>query len=560
MRGQTVRTGAMRRALGALAVAGLSALAAPPAGAGLPPDIGGDGLVARAVVEPTPPAAALPAALATRLVGLIAVSSDDPVVDGLVAFYGGRDNQPVWYEGGRPTAAAAAALARIARADEDGLDPAAYPRPAADFGSRGPEPAERLAAAEVAVSLAVARFAREAQAGRIAPRRISPLITLKPEAPDTVAVLRRVSSATDVAAALDGFNPPHAAFERLKAALATARREAEAPADAPEPVPAGPALKPGAADPRVEILRRRLALPAGVEPTLYDETVQAAVRAFQAANGLAADGVLGAQTVRVLNGDPRRPADRAAVILANMERWRWMPRDLGRAHVFVDIAGFTAAVVRDGAVGYRTRVVVGTPTTPTPVFSDAIRFVVVNPYWNVPLSIASKEMLPAIRANPSGYFSKRNYEVVVDGEVVSPAAVAWNEATIRRVRIRQRPGTDNALGSIKFMFPNEHAVYLHDTPSKALFERNRRDFSHGCVRVQDPIRFAESLLAEDPSLTARRIERSIGGREVRFDLKTPVPVHLAYFTVVAGPDGRLDLRTDIYGLDQRMIRALALRP
>lgn len=373
-------------------------------------------------------------------------------------------------------------------------------------------------------------------------------------------MLRRVSSATDVAVALDGFNPPHEAFEHLKIALAAARREAEPPADAPEPVPAGPTLKLGVTDERVAILRRRLALPDGLEPDLYDETVQAAVRAFQSGNGLVPDGVLGALTLRTLNGGPRRPADRAAVILANMERWRWMPRDLGRAHVFVDITGYTAAVVRDGAVGYRTRVVVGTPTTPTPVFSDTIRFIVVNPYWNVPLSIASKEMLPAIRANPAGYFSKRNYEVVVDGKVVSPAAVAWNEATIRRVRIRQRPGVDNALGAIKFMFPNEHAVYLHDTPSKALFERNRRDFSHGCVRVQDPIRFAESLLAEDPNLTARRIERSIGGREMRFDLKTPVPVHLAYFTAVADAGGRIELRPDIYGLDHRMIQALSLRP
>jgi murein L,D-transpeptidase YcbB/YkuD len=228
------------------------------------------------------------------------------------------------------------------------------------------------------------------------------------------------------------------------------------------------------------------------------------------------------------------------------------------------VAAFTLEAVDGDTIRLRMRVVVGRPYRPTPEFSDRIRYLVLNPYWEVPPSLAAKDKLPLIRRDP-GYLAREHIRVLRGwgerAQEIDPAGIDWwRVATPLPYRLRQDPGPWNALGRIKFMFPNEHAVYLHDTPSKALFERNRRDFSHGCVRVQDPIRFAESLLAEDPNLTARRIERSIGGREMRFDLKTPVPVHLAYFTAVADAGGRIELRPDIYGLDHRMIQALSLRP
>lgn len=563
MRSKTLKAS---RRLSTTALAALALAAGSPALAMLPPEPPPGAMAVGPAAEPVivAPVPAVNAAIGADLAAAVAEAKNDPVAAGMAAFYAERENAPAWIDGARLSQAAVAALARIARADEDGLDAAAFPQPDPGLGRLGPESADALARADIAVSEAVARYALAAQAGRIAPTSISRLVTLKPERPDPVAVLRRVAAASDPAAALDGFNPPHEAFRRLKAALAK-ERAAEAALAAhvrPEPVAAGPTLSLGQRDDRVPALRVRLAV-APVEgdgAQVYDAALATAVAAFQAETGLAADGVLGARTLSALNGGESARVDRVAVILANMERWRWMPRDLGRFHVFVDIPAFTAEVVHDGSVDYTTRVVVGATRTPTPVFSDTIRFLVVNPYWNVPVSIASKEMLPAIRANPDGYFSRRNYEAVVDGRVVSPASIPWDEKTIRRVRIRQRPGDDNALGNIKFMFPNEHSVYLHDTPSKAFFEKPARAFSHGCVRVQDPLKFAEALLAEDPSLNARRIQRMIGGREARLDLKTPVPVHLAYFTAVADASGGLTLRHDVYGLDARMARALAAAP
>jgi len=563
MRSKTLKA-SRRVRLSTTVLTAMALSAASPAWAKLPPEPPPEAMAIGpaaepVIVAPVPPVAA---AIAADIVAARAESPDDPVAAGLEAFYGERENAPAWIEGATLSAAGAAALARIARADEDGLDPAAFPRPDLAFGRGGPEPAAAVARADLAISEAVVRFALAAQSGRIPPASVSRLITLKPERPDPVAVLRRIAAASDPAAALDGFNPPHEAFRRLKAALAKERAARAEAAAGPELVPNGPALSLGQRDDRVPALRRRLAVAAveGAAATAYDAALAAAVAAFQAESGLKADGVLGARTLTALNGGQTPPTDRLAVILANMERWRWMPRDLGRFHVFVDIPAFTAEVVHDGSVDYRTRVVVGATRTPTPVFSDKIRFLVVNPYWNVPVSIASKEMLPAIRSNPDGYFERRNYEVVIDGRVVSPTSIPWDEKTIRRVRIRQRPGDDNALGNIKFMFPNEHSVYLHDTPSKAFFEKPARAFSHGCVRVQDPLKFAEALLAEDPSLNARRIQRMIGGREARLDLKSPVPVHLTYFTAVADAEGGLTLRQDVYGFDARTARALAAAP
>lgn len=238
-----------------------------------------------------------------------------------------------------------------------------------------------------------------------------------------------------------------------------------------------------------------------------------AVVAFQSENGLQADGVVGSRTLLALNAaseDGMTVSD----ILANMERWRWMPRDMGAFHIFVNIPEFSARLFRDGTKVYETRVVVGKPSNQTPVFSDVMDHVIVNPYWNVPYSIASEELLPSILSDAS-YLPRRNYEVLAGGRVVDPASVDWSGVNLNQVRIRQRPGSGNALGQIKFMFPNRHAVYLHDTPSKSLFARSARAFSHGCVRVQDPFDFADALLQLDTQWTAARLKSMIGGEEKR---------------------------------------------
>lgn len=467
----------------------------------------------------------------------------------LVDFYSARGFTLLYVQDGTVTPAGRAVLARLARAGEDGLDPAAYRVKAIAADGSVARGADAAATAELDLQRAVLAFARHAQSGRVSPRAVSPLITADPEVPEPADVLQRVSTAADPAAALDSFNPPHEQFRRLKAELARVRASGRSPDD--PPIPRGPAIEPGAIDPRVAGVRTRLKVPASGPADFYDPALVEAVKAAQKKAGLKADGRITGRTLSALDGTAPVNASEGDIV-ASMERWRWLPRDLGSEHVFVNIPDYQLKIVRNGRETYKGRVIVGKSETQTPIFSNAIRFLVVNPYWNVPISIASKEMLPNIRANPNAYFSRRGYEVVMNGKVVSPSSVSWNERTIRQVRIRQKPGDDNALGNIKFMFPNEHAVYLHDTPSRGLFANATRAYSHGCVRVDNPFEFADALFAEEPGWNGARLKGMIGGRERRVDLARPVPVHLAYFTHWVNDHGRVDVRPDLYGHHSRL--------
>jgi len=263
------------------------------------------------------------------------------------------------------------------------------------------------------------------------------------------------------------------------------------------------------------------------------------VAEFQRANGLPASGALTARTISALSGGD--PAQLEGEIVANMERWRWLPRDLGATRVEVNIPDYQVKVTRNEKVVHRARVIVGKVETQTPIFSDSMEYLVVNPYWNVPPSILRKEMLPAFQKDP-GYFTKRGYEVVQRGGQMS---------------VRQPPGERNALGQIKFMFPNDHAVYLHDTPSRALFANPRRAYSHGCVRVDKPFALAQALLPSDWS--EERLRKMVGGRnEKTVRLASHIPVHLQYFTIFTDEIGKLEVREDIYGHSRKVRTALGL--
>jgi len=228
----------------------------------------------------------------------------------------------------------------------------------------------------------------------------------------------------------------------------------------------------------------------------------------------------------------------------------------------VNIPEFMLAIHRDGQVTHTTRVVVGQPDKATPIFSDEIEYIIVNPSWYVPDSIAVKEMLPAIQANPGSYFARNNYVVTttVNGreQVVDPNRVDWRSINMRQVHFRQPPGDNNALGNIKFMFPNQYSVYLHDTPSKALFGQDVRDFSHGCVRVMDPFGFAQALLVDDPQWDAAKIKKLIGTGERQLNLAAHIPVHLTYFTAWVDDSGTLQTRSDIYGVSASVQKAMGL--
>lgn len=514
-------------------------------------------------VDDLPFGAHLPTAQEQAVSDALAASSDsgDPVekivLDGVRLSYAARDFGLLWLRNGAASNQMVELRDLMNAAGDDGLDPAAYATP--HFATAYPADPAGLAQADVEFSLAVARYVTHLASGRIRPTDVSKLITLAPERPDIGEALSRLSRSAAVPVDLASFAPPHPEYRALKAALAKLR----AAAGGPEPVvvPEGKALKPGQSDERVPILRTRLnvSLASDADPNFYDDTLAAAVMAAQGNAGLKADGIVGPRTLAALNGLSKE--DEIGAVIANLERWRWMPRDLGAFHVTVNVPEFMVRVVENGAVVHETRVVVGKPTNRTPSFSSAISYLIVNPYWNVPTSILSKEMLPEIQADPYGYFARQGYQVFarVGGRMrqVNPGMINWYAVNPHSVQIRQVPGDDNALGRIKFMFPNQHSVYLHDTPSKRLFERDSRAFSHGCVRVENPLDFADVLLSRAaPDWNSARLEKLYGGPERRVNLETPVPIHLAYFTATSEPDGTLRHFEDIYGYDDAINEAL----
>lgn len=477
----------------------------------------------------------------------------------IAAFYEARDWQPLFVDGNGLTRRAEQAADRLRHAADDGLDPSTYlvGRPKGDAGET------TLAEFEVGYAAAALRYAMHAMSGRFEPTRLSELATAKPPQVDPAAALAEFAASSDLSATLEAYNPPHEGYRRLKAKLA------EMGGYTPPPpvvqVPNGPTLKPGQKDGRVAALRERLGVGATAsDGELYDDPLVEAVKAFQKEKGLKPTGLVGPATVSLLN-DPGTAGETKAVelkpadIVANMERWRWLPRELGSLHVFVNIPDYQLAIVRDGKEVHRTRVIVGRVANQTPVFSETMTHIIVNPYWNVPVSILKKEMLGKIQETAGSYLDRGNYEVVVGKRVVSASEVDWANVNPNAVSVRQRPGGGNALGNIKFMFPNQHSVYLHDTSSRGLFSQTYRALSHGCVRVHEPFAFADALLAEEPGgLDGKQLKGMIGGGEKYLWLKRKLEVHLAYFTAFVGPDGKLESRADVYGHNARTKKLLGI--
>lgn len=531
------------------------------------PAVTGTATPAASTVAVTPPAAVAPPAgvasadLAQAIGVAIADLADRKgtaeqkrMRTALEAFYAARGNAPVFVDGLGLAERGRAALARFAKAGEDGLEPSDY----AVKPGEAATPAE-LARTEAAVAEAALHYASDAMSGRFDPVRVSALVTAKPPVADFAAILAELSTAADVSATLAGYNPPHEGYRRLKAKLAELGPVERPPQQVQ--VPTGPSLKPGQKDARVAALRVRLGAGATTsDADTYDDGLVEAVKAFQRDNGIKATGVVGPATLTALNQPAAgKPEVKAADIVANMERWRWLPRDLGSMHVFVNIPEFQLGVVQDGREIHRTRVIVGKVQNQTPVFSHTMTHIIVNPYWNVPVSILKKEMLGKIQETGGAYLDRGNYEVVVGSRVQSASSVDWANVNPAAVRVRQRPGAGNALGNVKFMFPNEHSVYLHDTSSRGLFSQTYRALSHGCVRVHEPFAFADALLTEEPGdLDGAKLKGMIGGSERYFWLKRKVEVHLAYFTTWVAADGTLEARADIYGHNEKTKRLLGL--
>ena len=450
------------------------------------------------------------------------------------AFYSARAYAPLWIEDGVESQRAKAAASYLAGVDADGLDPADYPVPS----FRNDDPAA-LAEAELKLTASVLTYARHAQTGRVHYSRVSNDIIYNLVYPEPPEVLGKMADAKNVRDALDGFNPPHEAYKALKAKLAEARGGRAA--GGPSRISTGQSLKIGMTDPRVPMLRERFGV-AGGDDTTYDKALSEAVKKYQQQRGQQPTGVVTNALVDALNG-PRRDHD-ADIIIANMERWRWLPRDLGKAYVMVNIPEYILRVVDHGSLAWSTRVVVGQPgEKATPLLTETMKYITVNPTWNVPPSIINNEYLPAYAQDPT---------------VLDRMGLKMERNRDGTIHIYQPPGAGNALGRIRFNFPNKFSVYQHDTPDKYMFAHDKRAYSHGCMRVQNPDQYAEVLLRiANPrdGYTAERIRNMYGTGERDIQLQYQIPVHLTYQTA-AVENGHLVIREDIYGRDARLLAAL----
>ncbi len=486
-------------------------------------------------------------------------------VAGLTAFYASEAGRPMWTSKDGFTARARAAMAEIRKADDWGLKAAAFDLPALPEGAPS---MEALADAEIKLGMAVLTYARHARGGRVDPRSISRLLDRKPSIFDPRSLLLAVAGSDAVGAYLRGLHPKHPQFEKLRQALLVARsaRTEDTPA-ANVKIPAGPLIKPGRDHAHVVLVRQRLGLaPLNEKETVYDDALVEAVKVYQRQRGLAPTGNINGGTREALNDTGRdAAAGNIKRILANMERWRWMPENLGAFYVWDSVPEQMTSVVDVGKVVLSEKIVVGKPSSPTPIFSADMQFIIFHPSWGVPPGMKAHELWPQLRNSGGGWFSTKplassvlnahGLRVTRGGQPVNPDSINWSSVDIRGFEFTQPPGARNVLGIVKFRFPNKHDVYMHDTPERHLFGGAVRAFSHGCMRVQNPVRLAEVLLAHDKGWSMEKVQEYVKrGGEIA--LTTPIPVHIAYFTAVVDDGGEVQYRPDIYGLDAKVASAI----
>lgn len=477
----------------------------------------------------------------------------------IFTFYQDRDFKPIWTRDSGPKTKARLLLEALKAAGDHGLDPARYAISDLEtrIDSKNPE---ELAELDLLMSDVFADFGRDLSQGQVVPSGLDDT-HVQPNGPGPLNLIDGAEAAEDIGPYLEQLAPRSPEYARLKTKLATYR--AIASLGGWPSIAAGPTLKPGMTDVRVPVLRRQLSITGDFagDPeaggSQYDQQLVAAVQAFQSRHGLSDDGVIGPATLAAL----QVPVEtRIRQMELNLERRRWMPQDLGDRYVFVNIADAYLKVVEDIGDREKTilgaRVVVGKPFTRTPVFSHEMSYVEINPSWGVPTSIANKEFLPKLKQDP-GALLAQNIRMFAGETEIDPYSVDWAGLSRMPYQLRQDPGPTNALGRLKFMFPNKYDIYIHDTPSKNLFESDSRFFSYGCIRVQDPERLAELLLAKQ-GWTLDRIKAQIAtGEKKVVNLKTKVPVHITYLTAWVNKDGTVHFRNDVYDRDPQLAAALS---
>jgi murein L,D-transpeptidase YcbB/YkuD len=534
---------------------------------------------------PTPPVAAPvePALPPLNAALLAAIQSSQPSArqgqdrewhDAISAFYAARKGLPVWTTDSGLSTGAMALSAEIGRADDWGLDPKAFDLTGLPSGNSSPE---RLAAAELKLTRALVTYAWHARGGRVDPSQLSKWLDQSPRPLDVKALLEQFATASDPSVALQKLHPQHRQFELLRQAylkVRGAKPEAQEEDSRDVTIPNGPMVRLGDRHDHVELVRRRLDVPARNpdDADLYDEQVAAAVRQHLGATYRTREG----KTVQRPAHPPLNNAVRTSLsrkttqqaesrqpslrqYLVNLERWRWMPEQLGSTYIWNNLPEYMTRVVRGGSTIHQERIIIGKPTNQTPVFSDEMQFVVFHPDWGVPGTIKVQDLLPSLQAGDDSVLQRRNMRLVSGNRTVHPAEIDWSRTDIRKLSVIQDPGPSNPLGQLKFMFPNKHDVYMHDTPTKQLFETPVRAYSFGCIRVRNPVRLAELVFGQDRNWTQTDITELLRPRAQqnnRVDLNRRVPVHNTYFTLTADEHGKVTRFADVYGHDQRILAVL----
>lgn len=497
-------------------------------------------------------------ALSQLLAGQSLPSVEPAVWTDVRAFYTHRAEAPAWVNSRRPTENAADALAALATARQHGFDANDYgaadlltlSQAVEDLDPKSPERLQRVAEFDVRMTAALLAFGRDVAMGRIAPKSPDGSWKAHRTAPDYVGTFSQAPD--DPLKWIESLRPPHLEYAALQKALDDLHGQKEKGGWG-----SVPALKPGASGAAVVALRQRLAAGGHLDVTeqpsnRVDADLEAAVKSFQNLHGIKATGIVDAPTLAALNV----PIDRRiSQVALNLQRWRWMPDDLGASYFMVNIPQFVLVARENGKTVMDIRVVVGTPANKTPIFSDEMETVVLSPYWNIPDSIAEGETVPAVAKDP-GYLERQNIEVLRrSGDAVTAvksADVDWDDAgALEGLVFRQRPGAKNALGHVKFLFPNSYNVYLHDTPADDLFAKPGRAFSHGCVRVEEPEKLAKYVLRDFPEWDEPTLFAAMqSGVEKHVKLKQKVPVHIVYFTSWVNENGGLHFQPDVYGYDR----------